>query len=92
MAIFGRIGVATEMCDDLHKLVAERIEKLVATFDTHDPSVFLAADIGATADKYQCPTACSGFMGTKEQWEHHLAELLADAFGWLIAAGLAVIL
>ncbi len=67
------------MCDDLHKLVGERIEKLVAAFDAHDPVVFLAADIGATEDKYHCPTACFGFMGTKEQWEQHLTEMLADA-------------
>ncbi|OBK04055.1 MULTISPECIES: hypothetical protein [Mycolicibacterium] len=65
-------------------LVHARISDIVATFDAHDPGIYRAADSGEPHDLYRCGVGCakppeSPFFGTREEWERHLADKLADA-------------
>lgn len=52
---------------------------LIKAFDDHDPGIYRAAHIDTGADVYRCPDTCGGFAGTREEWERHLADKLADA-------------
>lgn len=65
-------------------LVHERITAVVAAFDAHDPGIHRAADSGKPHDLYRCPVGCaqapeSPFLGTREEWERHLADKIAEA-------------
>ncbi|UCZ58681.1 hypothetical protein [Mycolicibacterium phocaicum] len=56
---------------DLRALLRDNITDIVAVFDDHDPGIY-------SDDVYRCPDTCGGFVGTKAEWEQHLADKLAD--------------
>lgn len=63
---------------DLRALLRKNATAIVAVFDDHDPGIYKAADMGTDEDLYRCPDPCGGFIGTKAEWEQHLADKLAD--------------
>lgn len=65
--------------DLVRDVVRSNIGIFIAVFDAHDPGIYRAVDVEAAEDLYRCPDVCGGFIGTRSEWERHLADKLADA-------------
>ncbi|TPW95722.1 hypothetical protein [Mycolicibacterium fortuitum] len=77
-------AIANVTADRIRERVRERITAVIAAFDAHDPGIYRASDSGKPHDLYRCGMGCaqapeSPFLGTREEWERHLADKLADA-------------